>query len=84
MGSAFLLDLYSGLRRGELLALTWADVSFEVATIQINRSLVRIAIDGEDKKTQLSFQDPKTAKSKRTVAIPIGIIAELKKHKALQ
>jgi len=84
LGRAFLLDLYSGLRRGELLALRWTDVNFEQGTLQVNRSLVRIAIFGEENKTQLSFQDPKTVKSNRTVAIPMGIMAELKKHKALQ
>ena len=29
---------YSGARKGELLALTWADINFEESTIDINKT----------------------------------------------
>ena len=54
---------YTGLRRGELLALTWRDLDLEMGTLSVARSLFRA-------KGGLSiYQDPKTAKGRRLVAL---------------
>lgn len=53
---------YTGLRRGELLALKWADIDFENRTLRVERTLVRIA-------GQLSTQSPKTKKSRRMITL---------------
>ncbi len=37
----FLLAIYTGLRRGELLALTWKDIDFDNKRILVNKSLVK-------------------------------------------
>lgn len=42
LGTAILLDLYTGLRLGELVALTWEDIDFEKRTIKINKQLNRV------------------------------------------
>lgn len=54
---------YTGMREGELLALTPKDVNFKARTISINKSYQRLG--KEDIITT-----PKTPKSKRNVTIP--------------
>lgn len=60
---AFEVLYWTGLRVGELLALTPEDIDLEKYTILINKSYQRL--QGEDYIT-----DPKTEKSNRTVSIP--------------
>lgn len=74
---AILLDIGSGLRRGELLGLRWKDVDFKNRVIKVRQSLARV-------KGEWLFQEPKSEKSKRSIPIPGDIIAELKSHKARQ
>ncbi|MGB9866851.1 MAG: tyrosine-type recombinase/integrase [Bacillota bacterium] len=82
---AILLELATGLRRGELLALRWQDVDLRAGTLTVRRNLVRIRNhDGGGAKTRLVFQEPKTPQSRRTIPIPEDVVAELKRHKARQ
>jgi integrase len=84
---AVLLDLGTGLRRGELLALRWQDIDLQTGLLQVRQSLERVKIHGttyEGKKTRLLFQEPKTSYGRRTVPIPEDIVEELKRHKARQ
>ena len=53
----------TGVRRGECLALRWADVDVENAMASIVQSLQRVWRQG------LVFMPPKSAKSRRTVAL---------------
>jgi integrase len=39
--AAFLVLLFTGIRRGELLALKWSDINFKNKTITINKNLIR-------------------------------------------
>jgi len=41
--SLFLTALYSGLRQGELLALTWDDINFNEKYIDVNKTLAEVA-----------------------------------------
>ena len=59
----FYLELTTGLRRGELVALLWDDLDLEKQTLTISKSAGRI--NGEVKVTQ-----PKTANSVRTIYLP--------------
>ncbi len=58
---------YTGMREGELLALTPADIDLEKATIRINKSYQRL--NGQDVITT-----PKTPKSNRTATIPTVLV----------
>ena len=57
------LELTTGLRRGELLALRWEDLDRESRTLSINKSVAR-----QDGKLVIST--PKTPNSIRTVLLP--------------
>ena len=75
--AAFYLELTTGLRRGELLALQWTDLDVESKTLSITKQVNRI--NGE-----LVVSPPKTRNSIRTLALPQQavdlLIAEHKKH----
>ncbi|MCK8113963.1 tyrosine-type recombinase/integrase [Anaerosoma tenue] len=60
-----------GLRRGEALALRWADVDLDAGTVHVRGTLARI--DGE-----LVVTEPKTAKSRRVLALSPGMVRLLK------
>lgn len=59
----FILAIYAGLRKGELLALEWSDIDFEADTISVTKAVTVVA--GE----QIT-KAPKTKTSRRLVSIP--------------
>ena len=61
--AAFYLELTTGLRRGELLALLWTDLDVENMTTSVSKQVNRI--NGE-----LVVSQPKTPNSVRKLAIP--------------
>ena len=63
----------TGLRRGELLGLRSGDVNLESGALVVRRTL-------QATKTGLKFKDPKSAQSKRTVALPSFAVEVLKEH----
>ncbi len=64
-----LLTLHTGIRNGELCGLQWDDFSFYNKTVQINRTVERIAnLDpSRMSKTKLMISEPKTDTSKREI-----------------
>ena len=64
--TVFLTMYYTGIREGELLALTPSDIDFEKKTLTVNKSYQRLG--KEDIITT-----PKTPKSIRTIPIPDGL-----------
>ena len=75
--AAFYLELTTGLRRGELLALQWTDLDVESKTLSVTKQVNRI--NGE-----LVVSPPKTRNSIRTLALPQQavdlLVSEHKKH----
>ena len=69
----FTLLFYSGMRSGELLALTLNDFDFEKGTVNINKNYARL--NGAD-----LIQEPKTPKSRRIVTIPPQILNMVKEY----
>ena len=86
LSAAFILDLSTGLRQGELLALKWGDINFEENYIRVRRTIIRTNIFNKDKEStsQLIFQDPKTKAGKRFVPYPDNISNVLSEHKHRQ
>lgn len=74
------LSLYTGLRIGELLALTWQDIDFQ-------RGLLSVSKTCYDGKTESGFgqivDEPKTQSSKRVIPIPKQLLHALKELKRI-
>lgn len=70
-----LLCLYSGLRIGELLALTWEDVDLQKGTVSITKSCHDSWVKGRYVKV---FDTTKTQSSERTIPLPRQIIGYMK------
>lgn len=64
------ISLYTGLRIGEICALTWDDVDLKNRLIYVRNTVVRVKSDsGTGSKTHLIIDTPKTASSLRCIPI---------------
>jgi integrase len=64
----------TALRRGEALGLRWDQVDLDGGTVKV------VATLGEP-GGKLTFSEPKTKRSRRTVPIPASVVAMLRSHK---
>ena len=70
----FYTALFTGMRRSELLALRWQDVDFIYSQIYVNRGLHQLR-DGS-----YIFTQPKSSRSRRTIALPPSAFLTLKEY----
>ncbi|WP_328922146.1 tyrosine-type recombinase/integrase [Streptomyces griseoaurantiacus] len=73
----WLLLVSTGLRRGEVLGLTWSDLDLSAGTLRVRRNVQRI-------RRELIFGTPKTMRSVRTVSLPRRCVQALTEHRAAQ
>lgn len=76
-GIVFLFSIATGMRPGEVLALRWEDVDFEAGTATVRRNLVTL-------RGSRIYGEPKTAKGRRTIPLPSGILQRLRAHRRQQ
>ena len=69
----FLLELATGLRRGEVLALQWDDLDFKTGALRIQRQVYRAS--GE-----LVVSAPKTKAALRTIILPPTLLGVLEEY----
>ncbi len=69
----FSLLLSTGLRPSEALGLYWTDVDLARGTVTIRRGLRRL-------KGKWALEEPKTPNSRRTIPLPLSLIALLSEH----
>ena len=75
MYELFLLDLTTGMRRGELLALRWDDLDFATGKLRIDKQVCPVG-------GKLIISEPKTKAANRTIILPpamLEVLAEYKK-----
>jgi integrase len=76
LGALYSVALTMGLRQGEALGLRWQDVDLDAGLLHVRFQLQRI--DGHG----LVLVAPKTKLSRRTLALPPTVVANLRSHKA--
>ena len=64
-----LICMFTGIRIGELCALTWEDISLESNTIRIHRTMQRIQTPNGLNKTKILVSEPKSQCSIREIPI---------------
>jgi integrase len=67
----------TGMRRGEILALHWADLAADHSLAHVRASL-------QATSKGLVFERPKTARSRRAVALPVFIAPYLERQRSVQ
>jgi integrase len=70
----YVVAIYTGLRRGELLGLKWTDVDLDKGTLRVQRSL---DVDG-------TFKTPKNQAARRALKLTSRALEALKAHKVRQ
>jgi integrase len=78
---AFLVDLNSGMRLGELCALKWANVDLEKGLVMVQEAVSRIKSGAG---WRLYFHQPKSKQGLRSIPLPAQAVEVLKKLKARQ
>src|ERR1700712_4927092 len=67
-----------GLRQSEALALQWKDIDLLTGTLTVRRSIHRVRGRG------LIYEEPKTRRSQRTLALPLPLVTELEQQRTAQ
>ena len=73
-----IISLYTGIRLGELLALTWDDIDFDKKLMMIKKTSYSAKIEG---KYVIVVDKPKTKKSNRIIPLPDKLVNLLLIHK---
>src|SRR5205085_1845273 len=71
----YVLALTTGMRIGELLGLRWQDVDLAAGRLQVHHTLV-LTREG------LRLTEPKTARSRRRIALAPAAVEALRHHRA--
>ena len=69
-----LLELSTGLRRGEILALQWDDLDFRTGVLRVERQVQRI-------RGKLVVSQPKTRASSRSILLPTPVLKILEQYR---
>ena len=70
----FLLEISTGLREGELLALQWDDLNFETGELRVNKTVTFVGHG-------IHLSEPKTKSSIRTIILPPAVLQVLKAYR---
>lgn len=75
--AAYVLAATTGMRRGEVLGLTWDDIDLGAKTVSVRQTLLSI-------RYEVKRSEPKTQRSKRCIALDAYTVEALRVHKAHQ
>jgi integrase len=75
LAALFVAAIGLGLRQGELLALRWEDVDLDRGIVMVRHTL---------RRGDRELAEPKTERSRRTLAMPSAVTAALRQHRRRQ
>lgn len=80
-----MISLYTGLRIGEVCALSWDDIDLKNQVIHVRHTVARVKNDNPASKgkTKLIIDEPKTKASKRDVPIPSTLFSIIQEYKCI-
>jgi integrase len=78
-----LLAATTGLRRGEVLGLRWADLDTDAGRLAVRQTLTAPRNPDTGKHVPI-FGEPKTRRGKRSVPLPARTVAALRAHRKAQ
>lgn len=86
LGIGIMIDLFTGLRLGELLGLAWQNIDLEGGSFKVVQTVNRLkSFDRNDSNsTRIVVGEPKTEKSKRTIPLLGELVSQLQKYKSEQ
>lgn len=73
----YVVALATGMRQGELLGLAWDDVDLAGGSLTVRHALQRVG-------GRYALVEPKTARSRRTIALPSLATVALEEHRSRQ
>jgi integrase len=73
----YAVALAVGLRESEAFGLRWRDLDLDAATLSVRHALLRMT-------GRVELVEPKTTRSRRSIAIPASVVAALRTHRARQ
>jgi integrase len=77
LSAAWVLAATTGMRRGEILGLRWADIDFGSRRLAVRQTLLSVGY-------KLTFGTPKTARGRRTIALDTTTLEALARHRGRQ
>ena len=77
LNRGILICAFTGIRIGELCALTWGDFSFEKKILHVHKTMQRLQTPDGDSKTTILITKPKSKCSIRDIPIPEVILPYL-------
>jgi integrase len=72
-----LLAASTGMRRGEVLAVRWSDVDLDRAELRVRQVVELVG-------RTMSFKEPKTERSRRTITLADRLVQELRAYRKEQ
>lgn len=79
-----LICLHTGMRIGEICALTWSDIDISDGVITVSKTLERIYLSDETpKRTEIIISTPKTSNSNRIIPISKNLLKILRPLKTI-
>lgn len=72
-----IVAVYTGMRRGELLALRWPNVDLDGKVIKVREAI-------EETRAGLRFKTPKTKRGVRDITLPDIVVETLRDHRKVQ
>jgi integrase len=72
------IGYYTGMRRGEVCALTWDDIDLNKKTIEVNKTMIL------NRSNKYDLTEPKTQASYRIISIGDSLLKILKDHRIFQ